>query len=102
MDAPQPEEQVEIDLDLFGKFMQQIPIWDHSSISKDSYIALSSFDKEKLIANYYFDRKSRGSGKFDIFYFFYDHYAAAIWVKRSCKINLETGWKQNDARLFLL
>ena len=78
MNAPQPETQVEIDPDLFGKFMLQIPIWDNSSISKDSYIALSNFDKEILIVNYYFDRKSRGSSKFDIFYFLYDHYAAAI------------------------
>ena len=48
---------------------QQIPIWDYSSISRESYIALSNFEKEKLIRNYYSDMKSRGSGKFDIFYF---------------------------------
>ena len=41
-----------------------------SEISKESYIALSNFEKEKLIRNYYSDIKSRGSGKFDIFYFF--------------------------------
>ena len=34
MGAPQPEVQVEVDPDLFGKFMQQIPIWDYSSISR--------------------------------------------------------------------
>ena len=69
MDAPQPTPQVEIDPDLFGKFMQQIPIWDYSSTSRGSYIALSNFEKEKLIRNYYFDMKSRGSGKFDIIFF---------------------------------
>ena len=40
-----------------------------SEISKESYIALSNFEKEKLIRNYYFDMKSRGSGNFDIIFF---------------------------------
>ena len=50
--------------------MLQIPIWDYSSISRESYIALYNFEKEKSIRNYYFDLKIRGSGKFDIFHFF--------------------------------
>ena len=49
--------------------MQQISILDYSSISRESYIALSYFEKEKLIRNYYFDMKSRGSGNFDIIIF---------------------------------
>ena len=49
--------------------MQQISIWDYSSISRESYIALSYFEKEKLIRNYYFDMKSRGSSNFDIIFF---------------------------------
>ena len=36
MDAPQPEVQVEIHPYLFGKFMQQITIWNYSSISTES------------------------------------------------------------------
>ena len=48
MDVPQPEAQVEIDPDL---------------------LALSKFEKEKLIHNYYSDMKSRGRGKFDIYFF---------------------------------
>ena len=69
MDAPQPEKHVEIDPDLCGKFMQQIPIWDYTSISRKSYIELSNFKKEKLTRNCYSDMKSRGSGKFDIIFF---------------------------------
>ena len=40
MNAPQPEAEVEIDPDLFRKIMQKILIWDYSSISRESYIAL--------------------------------------------------------------
>ena len=65
MDAPQPE----IDADLFGKFVQQIRIWDYSSISREGFIAISNFEKENLIRNYYLHMKSRGSGKFDIIFF---------------------------------
>ena len=70
MDAPQPEAQVEIDPDL---------------------LALSNFEKEKLIHNYYSDMKSRGRGKFDIFFFFYNYYAAAIYVERICETYLDAG-----------
>ena len=69
MEVQQPEAQVVIHPDLFGKFMQQMPIWDYRSISRESYIALSNFEKEKLILNYYFDTQRRGTDKFDIFYF---------------------------------
>ena len=48
MDFQQPEAQVKIDPDLFGKFMQQILIWDYSSISRESYIAISSFEKREI------------------------------------------------------
>ena len=48
VDFQQPEAQVEIDPDLFGKFMQQILIWDYSSISRESYIAISNFEKRKI------------------------------------------------------
>ena len=34
MGAPQPEVLVEVDSHLFGKFTQQIPIWDYSSTSR--------------------------------------------------------------------
>ena len=48
VDSPQPEAQVEIDPDLFGKFMEQIPIWNYSSISRESYIALFNFEKKEI------------------------------------------------------
>ena len=63
--------QVEIDPELFGKFMQQIPIWEYCSISRDSYTALPNVEKEKLIRSYYNDMKSRGSGKFDTILFYF-------------------------------
>ena len=68
MDAPQPEAHVDIDPDLFGKFMQQIPIWDYSSISRESYVVLSNFEKKKLICHYYSDIKSRSRGNIDIIF----------------------------------
>ena len=58
--------QVQINPELFGKSMQQIPIWECCSISRDSYITLLNAEKEKLIRSYYNDIKSKGSGKFDI------------------------------------
>ena len=70
MDASQPEAQVGIDPNLFGKFIQQIPIWDYSSVSSEGYIALPNFEKEKLIHNYYSDLKKRGSSKFDIIFYY--------------------------------
>ena len=48
VDFQQPEIQVEIDPDLFGKFMQQILIWDYSSVSRESYIAISNFEKREI------------------------------------------------------
>ena len=48
VDFQQPEAQVEIDPDLSGKFMQQILIWDYSSISRESYIAISNFEKREI------------------------------------------------------
>ena len=47
MNVPQTEPRVDIDPDLFGKLMQQISIWDYSSISREIYITLSNFQKEK-------------------------------------------------------
>ena len=48
MDFQQTEAQIEIDPDLFEKFMQQILIWDYSSISRESYIAISNFEKWEI------------------------------------------------------
>ena len=48
MDAPQPEVQVKIHPYLFGKFMQQIPIWNYSSMSRESFIADSNLKKKKI------------------------------------------------------
>ena len=61
MEVQQPEAQVEIDPELFEKFMQQIPIWDYSSISREGYIALPNFEKETSIRNYYVDMKSKAA-----------------------------------------
>ena len=48
-----------------GEFMKKVTVWDYASITRDSYLALSHDEKEKLIRRYYFDTKSRGgSGKF--------------------------------------
>lgn len=63
--------QVEIDPELSGKFMQQIPIWEYCLISRDSYIAFPNAEREKLICIYYNDMKSRGSGRFDIILFYF-------------------------------
>ena len=46
MDAPQPEVQVEIHPYLFGKFMPQIPIWNYSSMIRESFIADSNLKKK--------------------------------------------------------
>ena len=46
MDASQPEVQVEIHPYLFGKFMPQIPIWNYSSMSRESFIADSNLKKK--------------------------------------------------------
>ena len=58
----------EIDSNLFGEFMKKVTVWDYVSITSESYLALSHYEKEKLIRRYYSDTKSRGSGKF-IYYF---------------------------------
>ena len=65
MEVQQPEAKVKVDPELFGKFMQQSPIWDYNSIRREGYIALPNFEKEKIIRNYYVDMKSIGGGKFD-------------------------------------
>ena len=45
--------------------MKKITIRDYASITRDSYLALSHDEKEKLIMRYYFDMKIRDvSGKF--------------------------------------
>ena len=41
----------------FNNFMKQIAIWDYSSISRDSYLALSCEEKEKLVKSYYLNMK---------------------------------------------
>ena len=56
--------QDEFDADLVGQYMKKVTVWDYASIAKDSYLALSHHEKEKLISRYYSDMKSRGSGKF--------------------------------------
>ena len=55
--------QEEINQNLFGKFMKNVSIWDYTSISRDSYLALSHDEEEKLIWSYSSNMKSRGSGK---------------------------------------
>ena len=44
--------------------MRGIPIWDYGSISRDSYLAFSHDEKEKLITNYYSDMNSRSNDEF--------------------------------------
>ena len=56
--------QEEIKPNLFNNFMKGIPIWDYGSISRDSYLAFSYDEKEKLITNYYSDMNSRSNGEF--------------------------------------
>ena len=51
--------QEEINQNLFGKFMKNVSIWDYTSISRDSYLALSHDEKEKLIWSYSSNMKSR-------------------------------------------
>ena len=45
--------QEEFDTNLFGQFMKKDSIWDYASITRDSYLALSQDEKEKLIRRYY-------------------------------------------------
>ena len=45
--------QEDIDPNLFSDFMKQIPIQDYATISRDSYLALSHDEKEKLITYYF-------------------------------------------------
>ena len=44
--------------------MNKVVVWDYASITRESYLALSHDEKEKLIRRYYSDMKSRSSGKF--------------------------------------
>ena len=63
MEVDKPQEE-EINQELFNNFMKQSAIWDYSSISRYSYLALSYEEKEKLIKNYYHDMKNRSGGEF--------------------------------------
>ena len=45
--------QEDIDPNLFSDFVKQIPIQDYATISRDSYLALSHDEKEKLITHYF-------------------------------------------------
>ena len=63
MEADKTQEE-EINPELFNSFLKQITIWDYSLISRDSYLALSYEEKEKLIKNYYHDMKNRSGGEF--------------------------------------
>ena len=73
--------QEEINQNLFGKFMKNVSIWDYTSISSDSYLALSHDEKEKLIWSYSSNMKSRRSGKF----YFTDFFVQEV---SSCLINV--------------
>ena len=53
----------EFEANLFGQFMKKVTIWDHASITRDSYPALSHDEKKKLIRRYYLDMKTRNSIK---------------------------------------
>ena len=68
MEVDKPQEE-EINPALFNNFMKQIAIWDYSSISRNSYLALSYKEREKLIKNYYHDVKNRSSGEFNFSFF---------------------------------
>ena len=63
MEVDKPQEE-EINPELFNNFMKLIAIWDYSLINRDSYLALSYEEKEKLIKNYYCDMKNRSDGEF--------------------------------------
>ena len=60
--------QEDIDANVFVEFMKKVTIWDYASITRESYLALSCDEKEKLIRGYYSNMESRGSLKF-IYYF---------------------------------
>ena len=62
--------QEDINANLFGKFMKKVIVSDYASITRESYLALSHDEKEKLIRRYYFDMKSRGNVSFILFNFF--------------------------------
>ena len=55
--------QEEIDANLLSGFMKKLTVRDYASITRESYLALSHDEKEKLIRRYYSDMESRGSGK---------------------------------------
>ena len=57
-------QEEQINQELFNNFMKQSAIWDYSSISRYSCLALSYEKKEKLIKNYYHDMKNRSGGEF--------------------------------------
>ena len=67
--------QEEFDADLLGQFMKKVTIWNHASITTDSYLALSHDEKERLIRRYYIEMKNGGNGNFS--YIFY-------CLRRSC------------------
>ena len=41
------------DENLFLEFTKKVTIWDYASISRESYLALSRHEKEKLIKHFY-------------------------------------------------
>ena len=72
--------QEDIDANLFSEFMKKVTAWDYVSITRESYLALSHDEKEKLITRHYSDMKSRSSGKFYFILFIY-----LFFDERQCK-----------------
>ena len=64
--------QEDIDANLFGEFMKKVTVWGYTSIARESYLALSHDEKEKLIRKYYSDMKVEAVVSFILFNFLFD------------------------------
>ena len=73
--APSNEQ---IDKGLFLQYMNKLPIWDYSAVTREAYLAFNDSDKRAKISSYYYDMKSRSSSGKIHFYFFLEN-VCACW-----------------------
>ena len=62
--------------------MKSVTVWDYANISTEKYLSLSHDDKEKIIRQYYFDKKTRNGGTIEPVYCFVCK-ISQVWTKLS-------------------
>ena len=63
--------QKKINQEVFMEFMDKIIIQDYNAITRDHYLALSDYEKEKMVREYYSEVKCRSIGGKNIFFSFF-------------------------------